>query len=208
MRLHTVPAAETPGPARSRWAARPRGRNAVLGSQRSRTGRAAPAGPAPSRRPRHRPAPAPLTCPAPSRRSASRTASCPPRSPWRRHLIPLAAPARSLRLHSPPFLSTEAPLSAAILGQANNPAPYSPLEEARRFEPVRSELAAEWVRPGQWQRGDAGGGRNLPPQPGPGSHRGDAGGKRPGSARAVTGDAGGGPARAVTEGMRGAGGAS
>lgn len=83
----------------------------------------------------------------------------------------LAAPAHFLRLHSPPFPSTEAPLSAAIFGQENNPAPYSPPEAARKFKPTRSEIAAGWFGPGQSLRGHAGAGPGAAlwwrPRPGP-----------------------------------------
>lgn len=78
-----------------------------------------------------------------------------------RHLIPLpaarpAAPARSLRLHSPPFPSTGTRQSAAILAPGNNAAPYSTLKVARRFQPTRSESPAGWVRLGQSQSGSVG----------------------------------------------------
>lgn len=99
-----------------------------------------------------RAAPLPELLPAPVARHGGVTSSpCGP-----------AAPARSLRLHSPPFPSTQAPLSAAILGQENNPAPHSPPGAAPKFEPTRSEIAAGCLRPGQWQRG---GGRAVAAAP-------------------------------------------
>lgn len=40
-----------------------------------------------------------------------------------------------------------------MLGPLYNPAPYSPPSAARKFQPIRSESAAEWARLGQWQSG-------------------------------------------------------
>lgn len=95
-----------------------------------------------------RAAPLPELLPAPIARHGGVTSSP--------SALAAPAPARSLRLHSPPFPSTEAALSAAILGRENNPAPHSPVEAARKLEPTRSEIAAGWGRSGQWQRGGAG----------------------------------------------------